>query len=205
LKKIAKKLLAKELIEINPGDVKTRMLLGRSLAQVGRYDEALSALDGVTKRLSTYPQVYYLKAKVYLKIKNYKKAMEAGEMEKKNNPKIYHGHYILGETERLIGKYSKATKNLERAISIEPRNVESLMSLGWIKLNQSRYDIARELYLRAKKKAPSNPNIRKQLAFIYQGIGQGGLAVEEFKTYLKLYPNAPDRTQIQNQIRTLSR
>jgi cytochrome c-type biogenesis protein CcmH/NrfG len=196
---------AKELIEINPGDVKTRMLLGRSLAQVGRYDEALSALDGVTKRLSTYPQVYYLKAKVYLKIKNYKKAMEAGEMEKKNNPKIYHGHYILGETERLIGKYSKATKNLERAISIEPRNVESLMSLGWIKLNQSRYDIARELYLRAKKKAPSNPNIRKQLAFIYQGIGQGGLAVEEFKTYLKLYPNAPDRTQIQNQIRTLSR
>jgi tetratricopeptide (TPR) repeat protein len=196
---------ARELIDINPGDVKTRMLLGRTLAYRGQFDEALEALDGVTKRLSTYPRVYYLKAKVYLRIKNYKKAMEAGEKEKENNPRIYNGYYILGETQRLIGQYTKATKNLEKAISIEPRNVESLMSLGWIKLNQSRYDIARELYLRAKKKEPSNPQIRKQLAFIYQGVGQGGLAVEEFKTYLKLYPNAPDRTQIQNQIQTLSR
>ncbi len=196
---------AKALIEINPGDVKTRLLLGSTLADLRRYGEALIALDGVTKRLSTYPQVYYLKAKVYLKMKKYKEAIAAGKKEIENNPKIYHGHYVLGETQRLIGEYTESTKNLEKAIQIQPRNVESLMSLGWIKLNQSRYDIARELYLRAKKKAPSNPMIRKQLAFIYQGIGQGSLAIEEFRTYLKLFPNAPDQAKIKNQIMTLSR
>ena len=79
------------------------------------------------------------------------------------------------------------------------------MSLGWIKLSQRDYDIARELYLRAKRQEPSNPQIRKQLGFIYQGIGQSGLAIEEFSTYLKLFPNAPDRAQVQNQIRALSR
>jgi len=196
---------AQSLIEVNPGDVKTRMLLGQSLAKVGRYQDALEALEGVTTRLSTYPRVFYLMAKVYIQIKDYKKALEAAEKEVENNKDIYNGHYILGETYRLLGKYNKSIKSLERAISIDPRNVESLMALGWIKLNQRYYDIARELYLRAKKQQSSNPEIRKQLGFIYQGIGQSGLAIEEFGTYLKLYPNAPDRAQVEGQIRALSR
>lgn len=196
---------AVSLLEINPGDVKTRMLLGKSYAAVGQYSKALDVLDGVTKRLSTYPGVYYLIAKVYLKTKNYKEALAAAKKEKENNPKIYQGYYILGETQRLIGEYNDASKNLEQAISIDPRNVESLMSLGWIKLSQRNYEIARELYLRAKKQEPANPQIRKQLGFIYQGVGQSGLAVEEFRTYLKLFPNAPDRKQVENQIRALSR
>lgn len=196
---------AELLLEINPGDVTTRMLLGKSYASIGKYQKALEALDGVTKRLSTYPGVYYLIAKVYIQTKQYKKALEAAEKEKENNPKIFNGYYILGETQRLIGDFGKAIKNLEKAISLDPRNVESLMSMGWIKLSQRNYEIARELYLRAKKQEPANPQIRKQLGFIYQGVGQSGLAIEEFRTYLKLFPNAPDRQQVENQIRALSR
>jgi len=196
---------AELLLEINPGDVTTRMLLGKTYASLGRYQKSLEVLLGVTKRLSTYPGAYYLIAKVYLKMKDYKNALLAAEKEKENNPKIYNGYYILGETQRLLGKFSDAIKNLEKSISINPRNVESLMSLGFIKLNQRNYEIARELYLRAKKQAPDMPEIRKQLGFIYQGVGQSGLAIEEFRTYLKLYPNAPDRSQVENQIRALSR
>lgn len=199
---------AQALLEINPGDVEIRMLLGSSLAQVGEYQKALDTYDRVVKRLSTYPKVYYSIAKVYLKIKDYKNALEAAQKEKENNPKIYHGYYILGEIQRLQGtkeSVSLAVKNLEQAISLDPQNVESLMSLGWIKLSQRNFDIARELYLRAKRQDPSNPQIRKQLGFVYQGIGQSGLAIEEFQTYLKLYPNAPDRDKVENQIQVLSR
>jgi tetratricopeptide (TPR) repeat protein len=77
--------------------------------------------------------------------------------------------------------------------------------LGGIKLSERFYDVARELYLRAKREAPNDPEIRKQLAMIYRGIGQSGLAIEEYQTYLKLYPNAPDRNVITQQIRILSR
>ncbi|MCR9203218.1 MAG: tetratricopeptide repeat protein [Halobacteriovoraceae bacterium] len=199
---------AEELLEIDPGDVETRMLLGNSYSQLGQYRKALDAYDKVAKRLSTYPKVFYAIAKVYIKVKDYKNAMEAAKKEKENNPKIYHGYYIYGEIQRLLGtqeSVSLAVKNLEKAISINPQNVESLMSLGWIKLSQRNHEIARELYLRAKRQEPSNPEIRKQLGFVYQGIGQSGLAIEEFQTYLKLYPNAPDRNQVLNQIRVLSR
>ena len=128
-----------------------------------------------------------------------------GKKEKENNPGIYNGFYILGETYRLMGKVQEAVDNLELAISISPRNVESLISLGLIKIAQRNYDIARELFLRAKKQEPANPKIRKQLGFIYQGVGQSGLAIEEFQTYLKLFPNAPDRDQVLGRIQVLSR
>ena len=196
---------AKELIIVNPGDVETRMTLAYNLMNVGRYQEALEAIEGVTERLSTYPGAYYLSAKIYIEIKNYAKALEAGKKEKENNPGIYNGFYILGETYRLMGKVQEAVDNLELAISISPRNVESLISLGLIKIAQRNYDIARELFLRAKKQEPANPKIRKQLGFIYQGVGQSGLAIEEFQTYLKLFPNAPDRDQVLGRIQVLSR
>lgn len=196
---------ARELIIVNPGDVKTRMTLAQNLMNLSRYQEALETLKGVTERLSTYPGAYYLTAKIYIQIKDYAKALEAGKKERENNPLIYNGHYILGETYRLMGKVQEAVDNLEQAISISPRNVESLISLGLIKIAQRNYEVARELFLRAKKQEPSNPKIRKQLGFIYQGVGQSGLAIEEFQTYLKLYPNAPDRSQVEGRIQVLSR
>ena len=195
---------AEKLLFINPGDLKIRIQLSNEYSVKGKYKEALEQLNEIESRLSSYPRVNYYKAKVYNKMKNYKEALRFAEKETKNNPYIYNGWYILGETYRLVGEYKKAIKNLEKAISIKPKSVEALKSLGWIKLSETQYDVARELYLRAKKNAPNDPGIRKQLALVYRGIGQSGLAVEEYEVYLKLYPNAPDRNVIKQQIRMLS-
>lgn len=194
-----------KLLAINPGDLETRMTLARYYAKVLKYNEALTELDEVIERLSTYPQAYYLKAKIYLMTKNTTMSLKMAQSEITSNPEIYYGWYIQGETHRLMKNYNEAIKSLEKAISIEPKSVDVLKSLGWIKLNQRHFDIARELYLRAKKRAGNDPEIRKQLGYIYKGIGQSVLAIEEFETYLKLYPNAPDRVAIKKQILLLTR
>ena len=199
---------ANKLLNINPGDVKTRMLLGQAYFSQGQYQKAIESYEKVIGRLSTYPRVHYYLAKVYITLRDYKKAIKVAELEKKYNPEIYEGYFIYGEILRLKGtreSLTQAVKNFEKAISLSPRSVETLMALGWIKLNQNHYEIARELYLRAKRYEPANPQIRKQLGFVFQGIGQSGLAIEEFQTYLDLFPNAPDRSSIKNQIQQLSR
>jgi len=196
---------AENLLYINPGDLDMRITLSNQYRRKRDYKSALDQLGEVEARLSTYPRINYFKAKIYVEMKQFKNALLSAELETKNNPYIYNGWYILGEVYRLIGKYKKSVKNLEKAISIKPKSVEALKSLGWIKLSESQFDVARELYLRAKKSAPNDPDIRKQLALIYRGIGQSGLAIEEYKTYLRLYPNAPDRSLIKSQINALSR
>ena len=196
---------SKKLLDLEPGNVEIRMLLGQSLMNQGKYRLALGSFEEVLKRLESYPTANYFRAKVYIKMKRYKDALVAGEKEIKNNPTIYHGYYITGETQRIIGLYQEALKNLETAVSKDARSVESLMALGWIKWRQNYLDLALEYYKRAKKQDQANPEIRKQLGNIYASIGQGALALEEFDVYLKLYPNAPDRTRIQQRINQLRR
>jgi tetratricopeptide (TPR) repeat protein len=195
----------KELLKINPGDIDTRMKLANFLSLEERYFEALEIYNSILERMPGYPLTNYYIGKIYLLQNKNKEALEAGKLEVKSNPTIYNGHFIVGEANRKLEEYSLAVKNLEKAISLAPRSVESLMSLGWIKFQQNFLEIARELYIRAKNVEPNNPDIRRELGNVYVGIGQSTLAKEEYEIYLKLAPQAKDRAKISNKIKNLSR
>lgn len=196
---------SRELLKINPGNIEVRMKLGNYLSISERFFEALNAYRSVLDRLPGYPLANYYIGKIQLIQRKYKDALESGEKEMKYNPTLYNGYYIVGEANRKLEEYALAIKSLEKAISLAPRSVESLMSLGWIKYKQNFLEISRELYNRAKNVEPNNPEIRRELGNVYVGIGQSTLAIEEFEIYLKLAPSAKDRVQITNKIKNLSR
>jgi tetratricopeptide (TPR) repeat protein len=196
---------AKELVRINPSDMETRLLLGKYLAKNKKFREALGVFNSIKERLESYPKIHYFMSKVYLETKAYKKALAMGEKEIELNPGLYHGYYAVGEAHRQMKNYVKAKNNLEKAVQKNAKNVESLIALGWINRNQNYLEVARELYIRAKREDEYNPYIRKELGLIYERIGQGRLAVEELEAYLKLFPNAPDREQVQKLILIIRR
>lgn len=185
------------LLQIEPGNIKVRMDKGENEFKAGKYAQAISSFESILTRLTSYPTANYQMAKVYIALKNYKKAVEKGKLEIAANPKIYHGYYVTGEAQRKMGQYKKAIKNLEQAITRDGNSVESMLALGWIKVKQNFMEQAREFYLRAKQKAPDNPEIRKQLGNIFRATGQRLLACEEYKTYLNLNPAALDRRKIE--------
>ena len=193
----------RELIKFEPGNIRQRMTLADYLMKENRFTESLEILEGIRTRLKSYPKVQFLIAKAYLLKRNYKQAIIEGEIEIKNNPALYHGYYIVGEAYRLMGNIPKAVVNLEKAISKNQNEPAPLMALGWIKHRQNYHESAREYYARALKFDEANPEIRKQLGYIYRAIGQGSLALEEFKVYLKLNPAARDRRKIEGIIRQL--
>lgn len=194
---------SKELLNVSPGDMEARMLLGTYLLSNDRYADAYATFIDVKDRLASFPKVNYFLAKVMVKQKEYKKALEFAKKEVELNPALEFGHYIVGEVKRLSGDIAGAETSLEKAISINGRYVEALMSLGWIKRNQRLYEPARELYLRALKVELDNPEIHKELCLIYKDIGQNGLAIESCQTYLKLLPGAPDIRQIETLIQRM--
>lgn len=194
---------SKELLKVAPGDMEARMLLGTYLLSNNRFADAYGTFIDIRERLASFPKVNYFLAKVMVKQKDYKKALEFALKEVELNPALEFGHYIVGEVKRLQGDISGAESSLEKAISINGRYVEALMSLGWIKRNQRLYEPARELYLRALKVELDNPEIHKELCLIYKDIGQNGLAIESCQTYLKLLPGAPDTGQIETLIQRM--
>jgi tetratricopeptide (TPR) repeat protein len=194
---------SRELIKVNPGDLEVRMELGQYLLKKGYYMDALDEFNEVVGRLETYPKANYFIARCYIVQEEYEKAIEYADKEIKANESLDSGHYIKGEILRLQGDYQESVKMLEKAISINGDSVEALLALGWIKMRQNYLDTARELYLRALDRDASVPEIHLQLGHIYRSSGQGNLAVESYENYLKLYPDAPNKGQIQGLIQRI--
>ena len=130
-------------------------------------------------------------------------ALKYAEQEIKQNKTLEYGYYIRGEAYKAKKEFQPAINNFEKAVSINGKSVEALMGLAWIKHRQNFYEEARELYLRAKKSDESNPEVYKRLGYVYKSTGNSGLAVESFQNYLDIYPAAPDRIRIEQEIKVL--
>ena len=119
------------------------------------------------------------------------------------NPTLDSAYFIAGEVSRVEKDYRDAILKYEKAISINPKSVEALMAMGWIKLAQNYSNEAVELYNRALTEDKTNPEIHKQMGNAYKAAGQRALAKEKYEDYLTLSPGAADRAQIEAQIRAL--
>ena len=194
---------AKELIKVNPGDLETRMILGEYLYKEKQYPSAVKFFESIIERLEGFPRAHYYLSKIFLEMGKIDDSLKYAEKEIKHNPTLEFGYYMRAECYKASKEFQKAINNYEKAISINGKYVEALMGLGWIKHRQNYYEEARELYLRAKKSDESNPEVYKRLGYVYKTTGNSGLAMESFQTYLDLYPAAPDRIKIEQEIKAL--
>jgi tetratricopeptide (TPR) repeat protein len=194
---------AKELFKLNPGNLRVRLEYGEYLTENKKYDEAILQYEVIKERLPSYPKVHYYLAKLYLATLNIKKAEEVAKEELKLNPNLATSHFINGEVARINGDYRQAIIHYENAISKNAKSVDALMAMAWVRMRQNNSRIAIDLYSQALKEEPNNPEIHKQIAYAYLDSGQRAIAKEKFEDYLKLSPGAPDKDQIEAQIRNL--
>ncbi|MBC7712106.1 MAG: tetratricopeptide repeat protein [Rhizobacter sp.] len=194
---------SRDLLKLNPGNLRVRMELGALLYDEKRYDEAIMEFTEVKDKLVSYPRVHYELARVYLAKNDMVKAKEMAQKELDLNPNLDAAHFIVGEVFRLNKDYREAVIKYEKAISLNPKSVDALMAMGWIRLNQNYANEAIELFSRAMKEDPANPLIHKQMGDAYRAAGQRAQAKEKYEDYLKLSPVAQDKDLIESLIRNL--
>jgi len=187
---------AEKLLLVDPGKIDIRMKLASAYTELGKYADAIMVLNSVEERLSAYPKVNYYKANIFLRQNDLKSAEESAKKEIEVNSGSHLGYYILGKIYMNAKDYPEAKKSLEKSIQIKPDFYECLLELGELKEKQGHFAAARELYLRALRQNKLDPELHKRLGFIYKEIGQGQMAIEQFKNYLNLNPAAQDRAKI---------
>ncbi len=190
-------------LKLNPGDLFRRMELGAYLINKGNLGDAEAVIKEVVSRLPNYPKANYYLAKIYMLKKEYKKALEFADLERKFSPTSEFGFGITGEILRRMEKYPESIKMLEQSIARNSKSIESLTSLAWIKSRQNYNDEAKELYLRVLREEPGNALTHRALGYVYKSMGQSKLAIESFKVYLDLMPNAPDKARIKQEMNFL--
>lgn len=194
---------SRDLLKLNPGNLKVRMDLGELLYDEKRYEEAIMEFTEIKDKLDSYPRVHYQLARVYLAMNDLEKAKAMATKELELNPNLDSAHFIMGEVYRLAKDYREAVVKYEKAISLNPRSVDALVSMATIRLGQNYASEALELLARALKEDLTNPQIHKLMGDAYRAAGQRALAKEKYEDYLKINPVAPDKDLIESLIRNL--
>ncbi|MBP9675069.1 MAG: tetratricopeptide repeat protein, partial [Bacteriovoracaceae bacterium] len=190
----------RELLKLEQGNLNVRMQVAKTLYEKGDLQQALLELEEIKRKLPSYPRLYYYLSKIYSVQGKIDLSLEMAKKEVESNPTLEYGHIQLGNIYTQKEQFSEAQNAFETAQKINGKSVEALMGLAWIKYRQNHVESALDLYTKAAQLDQGNPLVHKQLGFVYKAIGQHILAVQEFKTYLDLSPNADDRAKIQSYI-----
>jgi tetratricopeptide (TPR) repeat protein len=194
---------SRDLLRLNSGNLRVRMELGELLYDEKRYDEAIMEFNEIKDKLDSYPKVHFQLARVYLAKNDLVKAKEMALKELELNPNLDSAHFIMGEVFRLSKDYREAVIKYEKAISLNPKSVDALVSMAIIRLGQNYASEALQLLSRALKEDLTNPNIHKLMGDAYRAAGQRALAKEKYEDYLKINPVAQDKDLIESLIRNL--
>lgn len=211
--------LVEELIKIEPGDLESMMTAGRVLFENGKLKESAAWFKRVQNKLSTYPKVQYYVAKI---------KMIAGEIDdpldseqkplKDSEGNVIYGAIgmvkkdieINGENDVSLvlladiyvakGELIEAEKIYKKAQKINSKSYEALVGLADISTKRNNHDLALDLYKRAMNQKGDEPILHKKVGDVYRLLGQGSLAIESYKMYLEMNPEAPDKAQVESYI-----
>jgi len=214
--------LVEQLLAIEPGDIESMMTAGRVLFENGKLAEAAVWFKRIQKKLSTYPKVQYYVAKIKFlagEIDNPKDNL--GEEKKDEDGKVVLGalNTILddikanGENDASLvllaeiyikqDKLLEAENMLKKAQKINPKSYDALVGLAELSTKRNNFDLALDLYKKAMREKNDDPSIHKKTGDVYRLLGQGALAMESYKVYLEMNPEASDKGQIESYIKMM--
>jgi tetratricopeptide (TPR) repeat protein len=108
-------------------------------------------------------------------------------------------YFALGNELSKAGDYQKAADEYQKALNLEPENVDVLTNLGVAYYNLGQLDDAIEVYLNAIELAPNDGDIYSNLAAAYvqkyQSSGAEDQLYEALEQYKKAVELKPDLAQ----------
>ena len=193
----------RKIIQDDPGDLETRLYLAQILMEMKKFKESKAQLEEIEKRFKTYPKLAYFNARFYLLIKDIKTAISLGEKEIKENPGVVDGYLLLGSIYQDEKDLLKARDYFQKAAQVDANNVDAILGLAFVAFHRDQYDMALDQYQRAATMDPNRAEIYKLLGDTYRKIGQGQIAIKNYKQYLELSPNSRYKSSIESYIKTM--
>ena len=116
------------------------------------------------------------------------------------NPNLLHN---LGLLCKLTGRYDEAADHLNHALGIDGDRVDTCLLFGSVLVEESRLDLARQLYTRWLRDRPAHPTVMVQLASVLADMG----AFDEAASWLDRAhamnahaPEGPEETHLRGRI-----
>ncbi|MEL7305915.1 MAG: tetratricopeptide repeat protein, partial [Myxococcota bacterium] len=184
-----------------PALLRASLDLAAALAEAGDHDAAQDVADAILKNVE-HPTARLLVAKVESPAPTPAPEPEPeGSKEKLDFGKLV----AAADRARRSDRASRALRLYERALEIEPSNVEVLTGLGWSYLDLENATSAVATFERVLRRNERFSDAHMGLAEALKKLGRRTKALEHYRRYLELVPQGPDAPAARRMVEELSR
>ncbi len=139
---------------------------------------------------------------IYHSDKNYPEAVSAFEKALDLNPNFGLARINLGKVELSQNNIDKAIIILARAVELEPNSADANHWLGEAYLQAKKGSLAVGFLNKAIELAPlAKAEVHLRLAALYNGANLKDRAAMEYKAFLEMVPNHPDKKKFKQYIK----
>ena len=146
----------------------------------------LSGGSGVAEKVAPKVTGSFAEGEAAYHAKKYDEAVAIFEGYTERRPGNAWGHYMLGLSAWKGGDRPKAEMAFEKALSIDPRHVKSLVNLSRVFLEQKRHDDAIERLTRAADIEPESGEVLRLLGRTYYAAGRKDEAEQTYRRAIEL-------------------
>jgi len=137
--------------------------------------------------------VLFKLAKAYTRKKEYALAIASFQDGLKIDPKNIGAHNYLGYAYEQSKQYQQAATEYETVLEFEQENLYALSHLGLAyrqmkKLDKAEVILRTALELDPKCERPDSKNVHNYLGLVYEGRGDIGAAIAEYRESIRLFP-----------------
>jgi len=167
-------------------------------------DAGLSDLEAAIKIFPDYFVALNRLGHEYNARKDYEKAYPYLLRAIDVNRRSFTAYYSLGYAFLQLNQIPAALEAAKAVIVLAPTYSDAYLLYGTLLRLGGNYKEAETSLLKAKSVAKRpNPEVHWQLALLYNRLNRNKDAATELETYLKLYPNSPDKKKVQELIAKL--
>jgi tetratricopeptide (TPR) repeat protein len=192
----AEKIL-KQVIQMEERYFPAHYNLGRTYADLGKFDLALQQYRKTIELRPTAPQPYYAMCEVFFKLERWEEAEKVllKALEITTEPAF--ALKKLGVVYFQINREEEAIATLNKAAQINPNDPEPFLHLGQYYAFRKENDAALKAFSRALELAPNDPDAHLVMGrFLHQVVGNSEKALYHFRRVLQLNPAHPLRAKI---------
>ena len=188
-----------------PGDAQAWNFLGLAYHAAGRRPDALKAYLMALRQDRNLFEAHFNLGSLYFEDGNWAEAERSlrvflGVEANRNRADAWN---LLGQCEAQLRKPEDAERSFTTALKLEPGRADLWTQVGLVQASRRRLPSARQSFQTALKLEASYAPARLNLAVISQQLGDKLGALQGYRTYLELAPNAPNAGDVRAVVRQL--
>jgi tetratricopeptide (TPR) repeat protein len=177
---------------------------GIALERSGALTEAIDAYRAAAAADPGYAEAYERLGLLYASNGRFDDAAAAYEKAVAVSPKVMRYRIAVADCKQRLGRHDDAIRMYREVMKLDPAAVQVTYKLARSVHESKGAKAALPLYERAAQLEKDNAMPHYFLGYLYKEKGQKARAVAEFRSFLRLKPDAEEKKDIETEIEDLT-